>query len=220
MVHGQDEKRKRRARPLVEPLDDRVVLSGGAVLGTHAVATAAAHVAAHPHQTAVARIDATVNRFDKQAATQFDRASHRIDRIEATDHRAVDQVLGARTAAVQLTRSTDAIAKDFSQFVGRSELQWNRTARTLDNRFDRAVQRAVSRDPALEPAAMAAATTFATMNAELGSRLAGELAAGRTDLQAAISSARATDANVRAHAATARPDAAIRAAVSRVHRAR
>jgi hypothetical protein len=216
--------------PEVELLEDRVVLSGISALGTHAAAAAAAHVAAHPHQEVAAGLDATVNRFDKQAATQFDRASRRIDSVEATDHRAVNRALSARTGAVQLARSTGTIAKDFGQFVARSELQWTRTAGTLDNRFDQAVQRAVTTDPALQPATTAAAANFSTTNAELGVRLVGELAAAQTDLQAAISSAEAKAAGVHAHAtaaakvhapqtATARAFAAIQAAVSRVHRA-
>jgi hypothetical protein len=215
MIHGHDEKRKWRARPSVEPLEDRIVPSGVSALGTHAAAAAAAHVAAHPHQEVAAGLDATVNRFDKQDATQFDRASRGIDRALATDHRA----LSTRTGAVQLARSTSTIAKDFGQFVARSELQWNRTAGTLDNRFDQAVQRSVTTDPALEPAAMAAASNFSTTNAELGVRLVGELAAAQSDLQAAISSAEATAAGVRAHAPTARPAAAVRAAVGRAHHA-
>jgi hypothetical protein len=214
MVHGHDEKRKWRARPWVELLEDRIVPSGVSTIGTHAAAAAAAHVSAHPGQGAGARFDTTVNRFDTQAATQFGRASRQIDRVEAKDRAA------ARTAAVPHPGSTSAIATGFGQFVTRSELRWNGTAQTLDNRFDQALQRAVTRDPALEPAAMATETSFATTNAELGSRLAGELAAASTDLQAAIGSAQATAATrvgaPRASMSRAAA-AALQAAVSRVH---
>jgi hypothetical protein len=213
MVRGQDEKKKRRARPCVEPLDDRVVLSGASALATHAMATAATHA----HQGIIARFDATVDRFEDQAVTNFDLAGRRIDRSVTTNQGDVRRdaarlqngtIPSARTAAVQLSRSTDALARALGQFADRSELRWNQTARTLDNRLDQAVGRDVGTDPALGPAAQAAEANLATRNAELASDLAQELAAARTNLQAAIGSAQAAAAaDLAARPATARPAA-------------
>ena len=227
MVHGHDERKKRRARPGVEPLDNRVVPSGASALGTPAVA-AAAHLAAPPHQGVATRFGATVSHIESQVMTPFDRASHRIDHVETIDQGAVDRaaartiaatIPSARAAAVRLTRSTDTIARNFDQSAIRTDLRWNRTARILDDRLDQAVRRDVRRDPALEPMALAAEAHLTTLNAELGSRLAGQLAAARTNLQAAISSAQATAANVPAQRATGRPGAAFRAALGRVQHA-
>jgi hypothetical protein len=236
MLHGQHERRGRKARPCLEPLDDRIVPSAAPAPGIPGAAVAVVHAVAHPHAGPVARFDAAVNRFEQQGLARFEQASrsvsHRIDRLDAMVQNAEDRATapldtgatpGTRTAAVRLTSSTVTIARAFDRFATRFEQQWNQAVRSSEDRFGRVVQRDVRTDPALGPTGLAAQANFATTEAARGRSLDGELQAARDNLQSSISSARATAAaNVPARQTTtaaAQGVADLRAAVSRVHRA-
>jgi hypothetical protein len=230
MLHGPHERRGRKARPCLEPLDDRIVPSGAPAPGIPGAAVAAAHAVAHPHAGPVARFGAAVSRFEQQGLARFEQASrsvsHRIDRLDAMVQNAEDRATarldtgatpGTRTAAVRLTSSTVTIARAFDQFATRFEQRWNQAVRSSEDRFGRVVQRDVRTDPALGPTGLAAQANFATTEAARGRSLDGELQAARDNLQSSINAARSLAAGVRA--STARPAAAVPTARPRVSHA-